>query len=527
MNCAMINLLSQEDFCMNTLLNSGTPDIIGYVSTLINVFFAILVLFSVFKGYRRGIVRQSIRTATIVISVAVAIFIIKNFVGEITTACEGNTVAEAIESLGGGALLDSVETETLEMLKTLDAEKITNIILVPTASLVFPLVFTVLFIIISAVLYIIYGIVCIFVRGLRKKNNTGKTRLFGAILGLVQGFIVATIFFLPVANVLDIADSAVEAIRDTESEESTELLDVYDEYASPLYNFPLKTSMTLGGRFLANTVATIEIEGESYNTRTPIPLFADIYNDILKLKGAEFDKLTKSQQQIVRDIEKKIFEDRFFKSSVAGLLSEMGKIMEDELEGEEDAQTAELYDAFLSIFKNSTADTVEDDFDTLLDVLFFMTNEGVTEAMSGDDTDAITDALTKTVVYNGKSATVIKHIIDMLDENPHTKPIVTTLTKLSLTVMAEQLDFGVELDGIYEEISTDVEALNDCNTEADVKDTIDGIFSEHNIELDDEILNGMTDYVYSEYTANGKEITESDVNDIIFSYYDAFVAAGY
>lgn len=512
---------------MNTLLNSGTPDIIGYVSIGITVFFALLILFSVFKGYRRGVIRQSIRTGTIIISAVVAIVLLKSFVGQITDACEGNTVAEAIEALRGGVILDSLEAETLDMLEVLEAEKIINIILVPMASIVFPIAFTVLFIIISTVLYIIYGIVCIFVRGLRKKNNTGKTRLFGAIVGLVQGFIVATIFFLPVANVLDIADGAVESIRSEESEESTELLDVYDEYVSPLYSFPLKTSMTLGGRLLADTVATIEIEGESYNTRTPILTFAEVYNDISKLEGAEFDKLTKSQQQTLRDVEKKLFEDPFFKSSVAGLLSEMGKIMEDELEGEEDAQTAELYDAFLSIFKNSTADTVEDDFDTLLDVLFFMINEGVTEAMSSDDSDAITDALTKTVVHNGKSATVIKHIIDMLDENPHTKPIVTTLTKLSLTVMAEHLEFGVELDGIYEEITTDVEALNDCDTEADVKDTINGIFAEHDINLDDEILDGMTDYVYSEYTANGKEITESDVNDIIFSYYDAIVAAGY
>ena len=141
---------------MNTLLNSGTPDIIGYVSIGITVFFALLILFSVFKGYRRGVIRQSIRTGTIIISAVIAIVLLKSFVGQITDACEGNTVAEAIEALRGGAILDSLEAETLDMLEVLEAEKIVNIILVPMASIVFPIAFTVLFIIISAVLYIIY-----------------------------------------------------------------------------------------------------------------------------------------------------------------------------------------------------------------------------------------------------------------------------------------------------------------------------------------------------------------------------------
>ena len=498
-------------------------DILGYVSIGFSVFFAILVLFSTFKGYRRGILRQSIRTLTVIVSIIVAIVLIRSSVDMITDACNGNTVLGAIEELGAGALLDGMDTETHDILDSLQADKILNLILVPVASIAFPITFTVLFIAISALLYVIYVIVCLCVKRLSKKNNTGKTRLFGALLGLVQGFVVATIFFLPINNVLDIADTAVESIRESDTDEASDLTEIYDEYVSPLYGFPMRASMTLGGRLLANTVATVEIDGEGYNTRQPILTIAEIYSDASKLSNAEFANLTKSEQQTIRDIEKTLFEDRFFISSVAGLLSSFGELADKGLlELEEEDDTKEILDAFFYMFKSSTVDTVEDDFDTVLDVLFFMINEDVMDAIANGTDEDITDAMTKKIDYNGKSATALKHITAILDENPHTHPVVTALTKLSLTIMADHLSFGEQLDDVYEYIKEDIDELNHSESRSEVMTTLDGIFAEHNINIEDDILVEMTDYVYTEYTEKGKTITEDDMSDIVFSYYDAY-----
>lgn len=502
-------------------------DIIGYVSIGFSVFFALLVLFSTFKGYRRGILRQSIRTATIVISMIAAIIIIRASVGMLTDACQGNTISEAIEQLGAGALLDTMDGETVEILESLSADKVLNLVLVPVASIAFPIAFTLLFIVISAVLYVIYGIVCIFVKGLSKKRNSGKTRLFGALLGLVQGFVVATVCFLPVNNILDIADTAVTSIRQADTEESSELTELYDEYVSPLYNFPMRTSMTLGGRLIADTVSTIEIDGESYNTRQPILTIAEVYSDASRLKDADFVSLSKKDQKIIRDIEETLFKDKFFTSSVAGLLSSFGDLADDGLIALEiEGNAKEFFDAFLYMFKSSTVDTVEDDFDTVLDVMFFMINEGVMDAIANGTDEDIIDIMTKSVDYNGKNATTLAHISAILDENPHTHPIVTALTKFSLTVMSDFLNFGEQLDEVYETIKDDIDTLNHSTNRSEIKTTLDDIFAEHNINIEDEVLAEMTNFIYDEYTSQGKTITEDDMSDIIFSYYDAYVAAG-
>ena len=505
---------------------NSVADILGYVSIAFSVFFALLVLFSTFKGYRRGVVRQSIRTVTVIVSIIIAIAVIKAYVGIITDACNGNTIAGAIEELGAGALLDSFDPETLDVLKTLQADKVINLVLVPLASLFFPLVFTLLFIVKSAVLYIIYAIICLCVKSLKKKNNTKKTRLLGALVGLVQGFLVATIFFLPINNILDITDTAVNSIKETDSAEASELTEFYDEYVASIYNFPMRTSMTLGGRFLANTVSTVDIDGEPYNTRQPILTIAEVYSDISRLSDASIDRLSKEDQAIIRDVQKKLFEDRFFASSTANLLSSFGDLTDNGLldfEVEEDL--SEFFEAFIGVFKSSTADTVSDDFDTILDVMFFMINENVMDAISSGDEDDVINAMTEKVDYNGKSATALKHIIDIVDSNAHTRPIVTVLTKYSLTLMAEHLSFGEQLDDIYVYIKEDIGRLNDCDSKSDIIKELDSIFAENNINIDDDILVGMTDYVFDEYTSKNKTITEDDMNDIVFSYYDAYVAA--
>lgn len=503
-------------------------DVIKYVSIGLTVVWALIILFSVFKGFRRGVIRQSIRTATVIFSAVLAIILIRGFSANLIAACDGNTVAEAIGSMNGGeSVLTMLDAETLSTFESLDAQSILNLVVIPTAAIAFPIAFTVLFILISAAFYIIYGIVCIFVKPLSKKNNTGMTRLFGALVGLVQGALVAAIFFLPVNNLLDLADSAAEPAR--EGGEESALVEIYDGYVEPVYNLPMRASMALGGRFLANTVATVELDGESYNARTPFLLIADILNDASKLEGADIDQpFTKNDQEIIRGIGKKLFDDKFFTASIAGLLSQISGLAENGIiDLEIDGSNGELYASFLEFFKSSNESTVERDFDTVLDVSFFMINEGAMDAISEGDDDAIAKAMTKTVEYNGKNMTVMRHIIAMLDENPHTKPIVTALTKLSLTVMSEHLGFGDALDEVHEELKADVDALNACETRSEIKDTIDGIFANHNIHIDDDILVGMTEYVFDEYTSNGKDITEDDMNNIVFSYYDAYAAAGY
>ncbi len=502
-------------------LSQEILDILGYVGLGLGVFYFLLILFSVFKGWRRGVIRQSIRTGTIILSVIASIVAIKVFVGNFADACDGVTFGALLENYG---LAETIGD--LGLLGDVNATVVKDVALTVIAPTLFPIVFTVLFMVISFVLYIIYAIVMIFVKRLRKRNNTKKTRLFGALVGLVQGIFVAAIFFLPFTNIFDIADNAVDNLREIDDDATTEIVEIYDEVVDPVYSFPLKVSNALGGKMFANIVATVDIDGESYNTRKPIVLLAEVYGDVMKLGDVDIENLTDDDQEAIRNLEEKIMGDRFFATLISNLFRQVGELVENgTIDLEVDEQLTEVFDAFLVMFTDSTPESIKRDMETLLDVLFLMTDEGVISAISNQDDDKLFDALTKFNVVNGEEITVFRQILKILEANPHTQPIVTVLMKLSLTIMADHLEFGEELDAIYEEIQRDIVEINDVDksdSEA-VHGKLDEILGRHEINLDDETVDDMSDYIVDNYA--DKEITEADINDIIASYYEAGLAA--
>ena len=136
----------------------------------------------------------------------------------------------------------------------------------------------------------------------------------------------------------------------------------------------------------------------------------------------------------------------------------------------------------LSIFETSGKENICTDIDTFLELLYLLSDEGVLGSMTGgeggegsEESDMV-KILTKADA-NGK--TVISRAIDILNANERTKFIVTSLTKITLSTMTQQMGgiTGEQAEQLYEEVKsglTDVVNIkkDDYETEEEYKNAV-------------------------------------------------------
>ena len=83
---------------------------------------------------------------------------------------------------------------------------------------------------------------------------------------------------------------------------------------------------------------------------------------------------------------------------------------------------------------------------------------------------------------------------------------------------------------LFETLSISKEDKTEEEYKAEVSTSLDTILKDNGIELDTEIVDGMADYIYENYDdlnmaglEEGSELSEQKMNDIIFSYFDAYM----
>lgn len=130
--------------------------------------------------------------------------------------------------------------------------------------------------------------------------------------------------------------------------------------------------------------------------------------------------------------------------------------------------------------------------------------------------------------------TVISKLIEVVKSNQRTSPLLTTLTKLSVTIMAESMGLGEDAEELYEDIKTgvndilaiDPESYSDpAEYEAAVGDSIETTLAEQGIELEREVIDEMASAAADICRENDiEELTDEQISDILLKYYDGVIA---
>ena len=491
--------------------------------------FLFLALIGLLKGFGRGAGRQTVRTVTIVISVIISLTAIGAITRSLNDLCAEKTLDEVVIMLG---ISDSVSESMMDLFSCFDAVTAERLIELPLMTVIVPLLFTLIFVLVSAVLLIAHGIVC-SIFSLSGKKAGVFSRLVGMTIGAVQGIAVAIIFLVPFMSLVGMASDTNDGIVEHHPENSEELAfcQMYDEYVrdtreSPAFNI----AYSFGGDLICDSLATIDIDGENVNLRDTLSLVLVATDDFIELGEFDWTNPTDEQCDALKNIIDKLSRDTYVASILSGTMRGLATSIDSGvIVFELEEPVLGVMNSLVSIFTTLNEDNFRRDIDTILDVYLLLAKEDVLETLAAHPED-ITAAF---IAEDEVGETVIKRVISKVQSNPHMKPLVTMLTKLSLSVMMN--DVGIENgDEVYDTIKdgvTEVIAIDRTQYETEdeyvaaVSESLDATLKEHDITLAPEIVNNMAEYLASQEYSNlsSEEITDDEVNDVIFSYYEAYL----
>lgn len=502
------------------------------INTIPTVFVGIVVLLGIigaFKGFSRGISRQVVRSLTVLASGVISYVLTKLTYTKISERLEGKTVADIERFLRVKGVLP--EAQTLGWLHEFDVDTLELIFAAPMSLIIMPILFVICFTVISSAMLIVHGILSALF-GFKKHRNNFFTRLLGMGLGLIQGVAVAGLLLMPVIGIGSSVSDSVTIVNEEspESESAAMLSEKYDAYfASTVENPIFSLYEKYGIKLLYTKIATVDINGAYTNMTHILPDAAKIASEASGLKGADFKNLTPENEASIDKILDTVSGSDYLTSVLAGSVNAVSHAYTN---GAFNLNLSEPFksviDSAVSIFHTSDKTNVNSDIGTIKNVFFILSRDGVLNSFDAGS-DAMLDALTK---KDQSGETTVNRIVNTINSNERTKPLVTLMTRLSVTVMSQKAgiseDAHTTYDNIKASINEDILSINeeDFATReeyvAEVSLALDNTLKENSITLEKEIVDTMAQYVADNYS-DIDEITDDEANDIILSYYDAYL----
>ncbi len=511
----------------------------SYISIGLFALVAIYALLGLFFGAKRGFSKSVIRLFTVGASAVLSLLAVKWLSGFIidASASATNGGADTIDQVLNSFSPDIVGSmpEAVRMiLSEVDSKTATIFAMMIVTVVASPLLFILIFHILKTISFVIYTLLA----GLTGAISYGKgffSTVFGAAVGLAQGVIIAAVMIFPIAGLCNVATEArAPLIEDTE-EPNTYVANAYANLIDDLATNPMFELVNkLGGGDLYKDMITVTIDGEKMYMGEKCVGVIKIAADVVPLVDGEFDwkHPNEDERAAIDKIVADIGDDELIGKLVADVMRGMSTAMlEDEIPHGLTGAVDALVDDTMNMFATSTEETIDEDLDVVVDVYFIMCDRNLWDSFNNSEHDVMRDLLTDTDESGKTSADLI---LERLNEYERSQPIVTSFTKISLSVMHGSENFDEEADALYESVKGGVsDALShnksDFETEEEYKEAVqadlDKALEENNINIDASVKENMVDYIAENYGDHEGEITDKEINDALLSYYASYSQA--
>lgn len=499
------------------------------ISLVLLGFIGVLALVGALKGLSRGISRQTVRTLTVIAAAVISFILAKSCYTLMSDFFEGKTTEDVLIFLTDNGILSA--GQDLSLIKNVDLKIIELLLALPMAVIIMPFVFVICFILTSALLLIVHWILsAIF--GFKKRRNNAVTRLLGMALGLIQGVVVAALILMPVVGIGNSVSESVAILKEeTSGEQSTaDIIELYDTYVKEIVEDPVVTVIgKCGGNLLYRGIATVEIDGKDCDMTKLLPDVTLIVSKGIKIGSADFTNLTPENEQTINELLDVLEGSQYLSEIVAGAVRSVANACSNgavELPLEPPFDT--FVDSAISIFTTTDTTNLHTDLDTISEVLFILSRDGVFSAFDSGS-DALLDIFTK---CDANGDTTIKRIVNTINKNERIKPLVNLITKLSVSVMADQIGMDENTADAYENIKTGINekvmkinkadyATEDEYVDA-LSDSLHETLNENNVQLEKGIVDNMAQFIADNYS-DKTEIADDEIDEVILSYYDAYI----
>ncbi len=475
-------------------------------------------------GLVRGACRQTIRFITVIASAVLSFLACLAIYPMVMGYFEGLSMQDVI-NMAGSALAEPLQ----KIVACIEASLIGDIVSLPLAFLVMPLIFVLLFMIISLLMIILHKVVSGALAFTTKRNNT-LTRIGGAALGFVQGIVVAAILLVPISGTLATTEAALVKASESypEAHNAVELNDsFYNNFGSAVKN-PVMQMSTGISNLIYGTWSTVKVEGEDIDVRSVIDSAVDVVVLLGDLSECDFNSFTPEQKDAVRAITKNIYSNRYLAIIFSGFLRSFSEMVD------EDAITISFEDPvgpfvehFIAVFATSDKENLADDVKTLENVIFIFADDGAINTMK-ETPDKMFE---KFIKIGDDGHTLLGRIELELSKNPRMIEVAHELSMLSMSLVLH--DKGQEMEKAEEALKDVTGAIDDVvnmdkesfDNEEDYKqavnETIDAVLKDYGIDVVPEKVDELADFVLEEF-GDKQDITEAEITDFMVKYYELY-----
>lgn len=517
------------------LLMKESGSVVGMIGVGLVALFLVIIILKMLGGMRRGFWRQLVRTgmtlAAAIISYIAGIYVSNSIIG-------GIKVSE-LESLlvQLDAYVPGISEKAGEALASFDPSLIENILLLPATIILVPILTTTIFLVINFILKIVRAIIIkIFAFKRAKKNSQ---RLGGAILSALEAIIWIVMVMLPICGILTLVDQAYDKGVSNMDDESSAIVDTYEEYLRPFTDNPAICFIeSVGATEMSDRIATVKINGQKTNMREEVLSIADVVIvDVAALKGADFTALGSNEKEAVGSIVDTLAQSPFISNILVRLLKSVPAIYNSGLMPLDQlgSEYKTIIDNFIAFFDSVDQQTLKEDLSTLKSFYFGFCDSGIMAAIkNGEDIVQFINS-----DYKGE-----KHILNMvntLSGNPRTQQIVDGLYNLVLNVaFSGAMSPGGEGEGDNGDLPVIniVEVKDGLNNIVSVKkedyateeeyrevlsETIDTTLNDTiGVELEEDVVNDIANYIDENFSEQIEDLTDEKFNEIIFEVIDIY-----
>ena len=555
-------------FDFNEMLQFKTVGAI--VSAAILGFVALFIISGIIFGIKRGFSKSVVRLLTVVLAAGGAYFICSFAFVWISSFVEGKSLEEVLRIVISNydSLLNEKYRNVIASIDSSTAYDLAKLLV----ALFIPFIFVFVFLILKAIVYLIYLILGAIVTGHKKGFFS---RLFGMIVGALQGAFIAAVILVPLAGYANVAlefkatfDTSVEATAEELTEGETpegetpegevsegetpegqipegetpdseapegetanqSLVDtVYGSFLDDVIVNPVLSVINKYGGFVFEKLLTVKTDAGEVDMSDEAVHIADITFNCLELKGANFKELSPEDHGKLDKIADKINGDPYLCSIISGVLRSVANGVDS------GAIVIPAPDPFgslvgdsISVFESSDKNNLAADLDTILNVYYILSDHKIIVSMNGGNSDEVLNALVKT---DEQGSTAVSLIIDEFEKNPRMTFMISNITKLSVSIMSGSLGMDEEAEQVYVELKDDIKGAlelnaSDYETEEEYKEAVgtkvDEALQNQGITLKAEEIEVITDHIAENYS-DVSDISDADIDSALLSYYDAYL----
>lgn len=526
-------------FLSAALLEAGASGIGSTISSVITWGAIIIIALSALVGMSRGMYKTAIRLVTLGLCLFLTYHASHMITDYLHSRFVGRTVEEIITEFWP-AYSTSLTDQIRGVINSFDAETMERLVATGTVVLILPIVFMIVFYVLKLLSMLIYFLLHALLRvGVRKSM---VSKLMGILLGAIQGAFIVWALVMPIGGIAGIAEDARPKLTTDKEPYVIDMVEgIYTDYVDAVCdNAVVKMVRGFGGDTMFAEITTVTVADETVDMQKEAIVILEIVADGYPLikDGFNWTELREQDRRAMNAILEDVSSDEYTANTVAGVLRGIAKARKD---GHFDFGFQEPFNTFMDdmiqIFSDSDRNTIEGDFRTFLDVYFLLDDAHVLTHFGAGTSSTVAEELLGATDENGTK--IVTKVINKLSENPRTAPLVTSLTKFSLKLMAESvgniLPEGTDTDKIYDDVKVGMQdVLVNVNDESIpeeekheiVKDSLNdalvnsGVIKE-DAPLNEDVMDTMTDYVMENF--NGKEeLTDDDINNAILSYYNQY-----